>query len=249
MNNEPTITLYCISKNGRRDTTKLTHHTLPVAREVAKWVLQAGNGRYSEIDVCTEDGKSETIRSTAPAPTAPAPEVLLVEDNAGDALLIGQALTECQISVHLHIARDGEQALQILKEPDFHPDLVILDLNIPKISGHTVLSLYQPKKTAVIVFKHPKMRPTLIVRCLWERRSTFINRSTWTTIKTLCARWSTNGCRATRLWGDDRRPNKACKKRPGERSDETGINNRLLYDFDGGLRVCCRSNVDWSNQR
>ena len=152
MNNEPTITLHCISKNGRRDTTKLTHHTLPVAREVAKWVLQAGNGRYSEIDVCTEDGKSETIRSTAPAPTDPAPEVLLVEDNAGDALLIGQALTECQISVHLHIARDGEQALQILNEPDFLPDLIILDLNIPKISGHTVLSLYEPKKTAVIVF-------------------------------------------------------------------------------------------------
>jgi len=152
MNNEPTITLQCVSKNGRRDTTKLTHHTLPVAREVAKWVLHAGNGLYSEIDVCTEDGKSETIRSTGPAPTAPAPEVLLVEDNAGDALLIGQALTECQISVHLHIARDGEQALQILKEPDFKPDLIILDLNIPKISGHTVLSLYQPKKTAVIVF-------------------------------------------------------------------------------------------------
>jgi chemotaxis family two-component system response regulator Rcp1 len=152
MTNEPTITLHCISKNGRRDTTKLTHHTLPVAREVAKWVLQAGNGLYTEIDVCTEDGKSETIRSTAPAPTHPAPEVLLVEDNAGDALLIGQALTECQISVHLHIARDGEQALQILNEPDFRPDLIILDLNIPKISGHTVLSLYEPKKTAVIVF-------------------------------------------------------------------------------------------------
>jgi CheY-like chemotaxis protein len=152
VNNEPTITLQCVGKNGRRDTTKLTHHTLPVAREVAKWVLHAGNGLYTEIDVCTEDGKSETIRSTGPAPTASAPEVLLVEDNAGDALLIGQALTECQISVHLHVARDGEQALQILKEPDFQPDLIILDLNIPKLSGHTVLSLYQPKKTAVIVF-------------------------------------------------------------------------------------------------
>jgi hypothetical protein len=119
MNNEPTITLQCVSKNGRRDTTTLTHHTLPVAREVAKWVLQAGNGLYSEIDVCTGGGKSETIRSTGPAPTAPAPEVLLVEDNAGDALLIGQSLTECQISVHLHIARDGEQALRILKDQGF----------------------------------------------------------------------------------------------------------------------------------
>jgi PleD family two-component response regulator len=152
MNNEPTITLHCMLKSGRRETTKLTHHTLSVAREVAKWVLHAGNGLYTEVELCTEDGNSETIRSTSPAPSAPAPEVLLVEDNAGDALLVGQALAECHISVHLHIARDGEQALQILKAPDFKPDLVILDLNIPKVSGYTVLSLYGSKKTAVIVF-------------------------------------------------------------------------------------------------
>ena len=149
----PTITLHCVLKNGRRETTKLTHHTLPVAREVAKWVLQAGNGLYTEVDVCTEDGQTETIRSTViPAPLSPTPEVLLVEDGAGDSLLIGQALAECQISVHLHIARDGEQALQILRDPDFRPDLIILDLNIPKMSGYTVLSMYRPKKTAVVVF-------------------------------------------------------------------------------------------------
>jgi CheY-like chemotaxis protein len=58
-------------------------------------------------------------------------EVLLVEDNAGDALLVRQALLEALISVHLHIARDGEQALQILGERDFKPDLIILDLNLP----------------------------------------------------------------------------------------------------------------------
>src|ERR1700680_4088081 len=56
-------------------------------------------------------------------------EVLLVEDNAGDALLIGQALAESPITVRLHIARDGEQALQIMGESDFKPDLIILDLN------------------------------------------------------------------------------------------------------------------------
>ena len=85
MYNEPTITLHCRLKNGRRETAQLTHHTLPVAREVAKWVLQAGNGLYTEVDLCTEDGNSETIRSTAPPASAPASEVLLVEDNAGDA--------------------------------------------------------------------------------------------------------------------------------------------------------------------
>ena len=80
-------------------------------------------------------------------------EVLLVEDNAGDALLVGQALAECPTPVHLHIARDGEQALQLLGEHNFDPDLVILDLNIPKMSGFAVLSMYrQMKTTPVVVF-------------------------------------------------------------------------------------------------
>jgi chemotaxis family two-component system response regulator Rcp1 len=81
-------------------------------------------------------------------------EVLLVEDNAGDALLVGQALADCPTPVDLHMARDGEQALQILEQPDFKPDLIILDLKIPKISGYTVLALQPPKKnkTPVVVF-------------------------------------------------------------------------------------------------
>ena len=78
-------------------------------------------------------------------------EVLLVEDNAGDALLIRQALAESRISVHLQIARDVDQALQILHEPDFKPDLIILDLNLPRTSGYSVLGLGL-KKTPVVVF-------------------------------------------------------------------------------------------------
>ena len=79
-------------------------------------------------------------------------EVLLVEDNAGDALLVGQALAECQPSVHLHIARDGEQALQMLDQPEFKPDLIILDLTIPRVSGFGVLASRPLKKTPVVVF-------------------------------------------------------------------------------------------------
>ena len=78
--------------------------------------------------------------------------MLLVEDNAGDALLIGQALAEYPAPVHLRIARDGEQALQMLGEPGFMPDLIILDLNIPRISGYTVLASYLSRKSPVVVF-------------------------------------------------------------------------------------------------
>ena len=81
------------------------------------------------------------------------PEVLLVEDNAGDALLVGQALAECPTPIHLHVARDGEPTLQIMERPYFKPDLIILDLNIPNISGYTVLALYpSKKKRPVVVF-------------------------------------------------------------------------------------------------
>jgi CheY-like chemotaxis protein len=150
MDTGPAITLHCVRKNGRREMTKLVHHTFSEARELAKWVLQVGKGLYTAVDICTEEGTMETIQN--PALPMNSSEVLLVEDNAGDALLVGQALAECPTPVHLHVARDGEQALQILGEPDFRPDLIILDLNIPKISGYTVLASYQLKKTPIVVF-------------------------------------------------------------------------------------------------
>ena len=73
--------------------------------------------------------------------------VLLVEDNPGDVDLIRDSLEE--VSPHLHIAvvGDGAEALEYLSQRlgtaeglDMLPDLVLLDLNLPKISGHEVLS-------------------------------------------------------------------------------------------------------------
>jgi len=64
---------------------------------------------------------------------------LLVEDNAGEILLIRQILSKSSFRVRLHVAVDGEQALQMLADPQFKPDLIILDLNIPKIPGLAVL--------------------------------------------------------------------------------------------------------------
>ena len=149
MDQQPTITLYGVRKNGRRERTSLHINSLFEAREVAKRILRLGKGLYTEVDIGTVDGTVETI-GKADLP-AEASEVLLVEDNAGDALLVGQALENSSTPVHLNIARDGDQALQILSEPDYKPDLIILDLNIPRISGYAVLASYEGKKTTPVV--------------------------------------------------------------------------------------------------
>jgi CheY-like chemotaxis protein len=79
-------------------------------------------------------------------------EVLLVEDNAGDALLIAQILADSAIPVKLHHARDGIEALLMLANSVLKPDLVILDLNVPNLSGCAVLERYHPKDVPVVVF-------------------------------------------------------------------------------------------------
>lgn len=72
-------------------------------------------------------------------------KIFLVEDNEGDIVLIQEALEETKLLHELDIARDGEEALIMLKdlinnEPKNLPDIIILDINLPKISGHEVLS-------------------------------------------------------------------------------------------------------------
>jgi CheY-like chemotaxis protein len=67
-------------------------------------------------------------------------EILLVEDNRGDAQLASMAFREARIENHLTIAATGEEALELLREPTRRPpDLVLLDLNLPKLSGRDVL--------------------------------------------------------------------------------------------------------------
>jgi chemotaxis family two-component system response regulator Rcp1 len=79
--------------------------------------------------------------------------ILLVEDAPGDIVLIKEALATCPVPVALTVAEDGEKALTLLSNGEIEPDLVILDLNIPKISGHTVLEQYHPiDKPPVVVF-------------------------------------------------------------------------------------------------
>src|SRR3981081_1916443 len=77
--------------------------------------------------------------------------LLLVEDNPGDVLLIRESLGQCDLSVDVTIAEDGTQALARLNE-DFKADLIILDLNIPRMDGYAVLERLGKIKTPIAVF-------------------------------------------------------------------------------------------------
>jgi DNA-binding response OmpR family regulator len=79
-------------------------------------------------------------------------EVLIVEDSEGDASLISQVAEEYPAPIKIHIARDGEQALNLLMSRAFEPDLIILDLNLPKLLGDDVLARYHPRRAPVVVF-------------------------------------------------------------------------------------------------
>jgi DNA-binding response OmpR family regulator len=79
-------------------------------------------------------------------------EILLVEDNAGDALLIRQIVADASIPVNLHIVMDGEQALTMLSDAHFRPGLIILDLNIPRVTGTALLERWKSEQIPVVVF-------------------------------------------------------------------------------------------------
>ncbi|HPF17343.1 MAG TPA: response regulator [Thermotogota bacterium] len=73
-------------------------------------------------------------------------EILLVEDSPGDQRLTREALKEEKINNNLYIVEDGEEALAFLrKEGTFstvpRPDLILLDLNLPKMNGQEVLEI------------------------------------------------------------------------------------------------------------
>src|ERR1700736_6821512 len=71
-------------------------------------------------------------------------QVLLVEDSPGDVRLTQEAFRDANKSVHLHVATDGVEAMAFLRHEGAHadaprPDLILLDLNLPKMDGREVL--------------------------------------------------------------------------------------------------------------
>ena len=85
--------------------------------------------------------------------------ILIVEDNRGDVLLVKEALKESSLQFELNHVADGEEAVQYIHRTGCHsgarrPDLVLLDLNLPKRDGWEVLGEIRAK---------PELRTTPVV--------------------------------------------------------------------------------------
>ncbi|WP_413167198.1 response regulator [Capilliphycus salinus ALCB114379] len=79
-------------------------------------------------------------------------EILIVEDNPGDIFLTQETLKNLKIPNRIHVVRDGEEALAFLHQQGEYqtaprPDIILLDLNLPKRNGREVLEVMQGNHT------------------------------------------------------------------------------------------------------
>jgi two-component system, chemotaxis family, response regulator Rcp1 len=83
-------------------------------------------------------------------------EVLLVEDSVGDVRLTREAFKDARVHINLHVAVDGDDAMAFLKRERQYgdaprPDLILLDLNLPKKDGRAVLKEIKESPTLAII--------------------------------------------------------------------------------------------------
>lgn len=118
-----------------------------------------------------------------PAPARPI-EILLVEDNPADIRLTREGLKEAKVANVLHALTDGQSALDFLHRRGVHedaprPDLILLDLNLPGLDGHAVLSKIKEDKdlcTIPVVILTSSEAESDILRSYQEHANCFISK-------------------------------------------------------------------------
>jgi two-component system, chemotaxis family, response regulator Rcp1 len=83
-------------------------------------------------------------------------EVLLVEDSPGDVRLTREAFRDASPAIHLSVASDGVEAIAFLRREGPHgraprPDLILLDLNLPRMDGREVLALIKADQSLMTI--------------------------------------------------------------------------------------------------
>ena len=117
----------------------------------------------------------------------PAHSILLVEDNPADVKITQRALKQCGLEIDLIVARDGEEALDYLlrrgpyeSAPNWRrPELVLLDINLPRLDGHEVLSRLRSNpeyRTVPVVVLTTSRRPQDVERMYGSGANTYIEK-------------------------------------------------------------------------
>lgn len=111
-------------------------------------------------------------------------QILLVEDNEGDILLTLEAFKELKVCSHIEVARDGAEAIEyLLKEGQFAdnklPQLILLDINMPRINGIEVLSFIKNNdrlKRIPVVMLTTSTSDTDIIECYEKSANCYITK-------------------------------------------------------------------------
>ena len=106
-------------------------------------------------------------------------DILLVEDSSSDAGLMIEALQESAIPHKLDHALTGEEALRLLRTREFNPDLVLLDLNLPLVSGFDALVAIKTdpklKRIPVIILTNSFAHED-VVRCYEAHANAYVRK-------------------------------------------------------------------------